>query len=339
MNTPNFSPTGGVGTIWKDPASGKTWKYTANGWQEDSGNVVQDSKDKGTFVVKPEEEAVVTTLKSGGAKDADIQSALKLRQQILANKPKQEDTAISISDSPIATITQDSKDPFRGKTKAEVLREAFNNGVTDNKELDNLGKTYDMLATPQATGTMDLSTLSPAQREAAKASLVKNVMTKVMELPDAQTRQAALGAMTSFDAGKDIIKLLEENKVETGLTKGTLRQGVFGLPGGRSLGKTTADEDYFAALTETFAAQFRKALSGTAVSEPEMKRLDKFLPSETKTKQANIEGIKALSDYLSTQISLTTGVDVSILKPEDADKDPLKLNSSTQTSTKNYLGI
>jgi hypothetical protein len=30
---PNFSPTGGIGTIWTD-TSGKKWQYTAQGWKK-----------------------------------------------------------------------------------------------------------------------------------------------------------------------------------------------------------------------------------------------------------------------------------------------------------------
>lgn len=337
MTTPNFSPTGGIGSIWKDPASGKTWKYTSGGWQEDSGSVSQDAQNKGTFVVKPEEEPVVNTLKTGGAKDADIQAALKQRQDILATKSTQ-DSATTITDTPVATLTQDSKDPFRGKTKADVLREAFNNGVTDNKELDNLSKTYDLLANPVTEGGVDLSALSPVQQEIAKKSLEKEAVKKMSALPDAVARENTLGALSTFSTGKDLIDMLDSGKVNTGLVAGAMNTGVFGI-GGRKLGKTSKEQNDFNALSEIFAANYRKAMSGTAVSDTELARLERFLPAENKTIEDNISGILQMSDYLSKRTSLQLGLDVTPLAPSEGNKDPLNLSSRSQGSTKNYLGI
>ena len=33
-NLPNFSPTGGIGTVWVDPATGQMWQYTSSGWKK-----------------------------------------------------------------------------------------------------------------------------------------------------------------------------------------------------------------------------------------------------------------------------------------------------------------
>lgn len=338
MTTPNFSPSGGVGSIWKDPSSGKTWKFTTGGWQEDSGSVSTDAKNKGTFVVKPEEEPVVATLKTGGAKDADIQAALKQRQSILATKGTTEDSATMVAETPATMLTQDTKDPFKGKSKAEVLREAFNNGVTDNKELDNLGKTYDMLANPVSEGPMDMSTLNPVQQEMAKKSLEKEAVKKMAALPDAVARENTLGALSTFSTGKDLVDMLDSGKVKTGLIPGAVNSGVFGV-GARKMGKTSKEQNDFNALSEIFAANYRKAMSGTAVSDTELARLERFLPAESKTIEDNISGIMQMSDYLSKRTSLQLGLDVTPLAPSEGSKDPLGVSSGSQGSTKNYLGI
>jgi hypothetical protein len=68
--------------------------------------------------------------------------------------------------------------------------------------------------------------------------------------------------------------------------------------------------------------------------------LDRFLPSETKTKQANIEGVKELSQYLSDKASLQLGLDISPLIPKETGVDPLNILGGNGTITeKNYLGI
>lgn len=332
---PKFSPSGGIGSVWKDK-TGKTWKFTETGWVDTSEN-----KSVSTFDLKPEDEGIVTALKFGGAKETDIQNALKQRQQILASKqtePTTTDMEASI-DQGINALKIDSSDPFKGKTKLDVLREAFNNGVTDSAQLDKISKTYDLLAPQPTMGVegQDLTKLTPAQKQAVRSQIEKDAVAKMQALPDATSRDSALSSLTTFKNGDEIIKLLKSGNVNTGLIRGGMRKGIFGI-GGRSAGWTSKEEDYFAALTETFAANFRKALSGTAVSGPEMARLDAFLPNETKTEQANIEGIKAISDYLANKTNLQLGMDVSALKPEDEGDDPLEILGGG-ASKNNPLGI
>jgi hypothetical protein len=337
---PSFVPKDGVGTVWKDP-SGKSWKYTPNGWAESgTESIVTDNKNKDTFVVKPEDTEIVNTLKGGGAKEEDIQLALKTRQEILATKQTETSSGMEpvIDEVLPKTIGKRGFDPFKGKTRTDVLRDAFNNGVTSSKELEELGKTYDILAVQETDEEQDLTKLSPAEQEVAKKTVEKQAVLKMQSLPDAVGRDSALSTLSTFRAGADIISTLESKKVDTGLISGGAREGVFGI-GKRSLGKTTPEEDSFAALTEVFAANFRKAMSGTAVSEPEMRRLDKFLPSEKKTEQANIEGIIELSNYLSDKTSLQLGFDVSALKPQKANKDPLNLLGGSNNPKDNPLGI
>lgn len=340
---PSFSPKGGIGSIWKD-SSGKTWKYTPTGWVESGTEaIVTDNKNKDTFVVKPEDTEIVNTLKSGGAKETDIQLALQKRQEILAAKPAESTDVVT------NTIGVKKYDPFAGKTKVEVLRDAFNHGVTSNKELDELGKTYDMIASPADTQATpeDISKLPVAQQQAIKESLRKTVATKGMALPDATTRSGVVGTIGVLDTGQQIIDMIEGSSgkpgIQTGPIAGTERTGVsvFGVkvPGKRALGKTTAEEDKLAALMTIYTAKFMQSISGAAISDREVERLMNALPGEGKQEQANIEGIKAISDYLSSTYGPMIGVDMTPLVPTSGNaKDPLKILQNGDNS-KNPLGI
>lgn len=333
-NAPQFSPAKGVGTTYKD-TSGKDWVFTNTGWVESGKENIVDQTKKDTFVVKPDEDPIFATLKINGAKDADIQAALEQRKTILATKT--EETPPASSDMDVEPITTKTVDPFKGKTRTQVMKEAFLGGVTDSTELKKIGETYDLLATPTEEINANISKLSPAEQEVAKKAIEKQAVLKMQALPDATARDGALAALSTFRAGKDIIDTLDAGTVKTGLVKGGVREGVFGI-GARSLGKTTAEEDAFAAQTEVFAANFRKALSGAQVSDVELARLDKFLPSEKKTKQANIQGILEISNYLSDKTSLQLNYDLSPLTPKESTSDPLNVKSGLDPKN-NPLGI
>jgi hypothetical protein len=319
MAKPNFSPKTGIGTIYKDQVTGEEWQYSSDGWIKATNVINRD----GNFDVGTENTELVNTLKLGGAKEDDIQNALSQRRQILATK--QADTS-----------SKPKNDIFAGKSKPQFLKEAFMNGVTDNTELENLGKTYDLLAT-QTGEDNDLSKMTPAEIKENKRQVEKTAVGLMQSLPDAVARESALGSLTVFRTGDEIIKTLEEGKVKTGLLAGGARRGIFGI-GGRTLGMTTQEEDDFNALTEVFAANFRKAMSGTAIAESEMKRLERFLPSETKTEQDNISGIVQLANYLSDKTSLQLGTDISVLIPTRGNNDPLNINGGGNSGS-NPLGI
>lgn len=333
-NAPQFSPAKGVGTKYKD-GSGLDWVYTNTGWVEAGKENIVDNTKKDSFNVKPDEDPLFTTLKTNGAKDADIQAALDQRKTILATKT--EETPPASSDLDIEPIKTKTVDPFKGKTRTQVMKEAFLGGVTDSTELKKIGDTYDLLATPEEEINANIDKLSPVEQEIAKKSIEKQAVLKMQSLPDATARDSALAALSTFRSGKDIINTLDSGTVETGLVKGKTREGVFGI-GARSLGKTTKEEDAFAAQTEVFAANFRKALSGTQASDVELARLDKFLPSEKKTKQANIQGIIEISNYLSDKTSLQLNYDISPLVPTEISTDPLNITGSG-ASKNNPLGI
>lgn len=303
-----------------------------------SVDIVEQIRKKGTFDITPDDENFIRNAVGQGFTEAQIVKGIEAKKKISSdNQVKTVDpNAPNVPDVTTETTgTTQTIDPFKGKTREQFLKDAFLGGVTSFTELEKLGKTYDLLATSEDASGMDTNNVDG--QAAVKQTVEKTAIEKMQALPDATGRDSALSALSTFRTGDDIIKTLESGKVKTGLAEGGLRQGIFGV-GGRSLGFTSKEEDSFAALTEVFAANFRKALSGTAVAEGEMRRLDKFLPSETKTKQQNIEGVKALANYLSDKTSLQLGYDVSPLIPSETGDDPLNLFKGG-ASKKNQLGI
>lgn len=325
---PNFSPRGGVGSIWKDPNTGETWKYTKTGWiKGGSGSIQEDVESQGTFTVKPDEEDLVSKLKAGGSSEDQVKKGLEERRRILSNIGQ-------TSSEQEAVVEQDTSDPFGGMSKIDLLKDAFNKGVRDVDELEKLGGLYDLFATEDSEVSGDVS---GEGLQVAQENLRTTIASKAQALTTKEEREAVLGTLSTFSTGQDIVNMLDQGQVSTGPLKGRLRRGVFGI-GGRAFGKTKPEEDYFNALTETFAANYRKAMSGTAVSVPEMQRLEQFLPSEMKSEQDNIQGILALSDYLSKRNSLVVNTDMSLLKPRKVDSDPLKVMNGG-VSENNPLGI
>lgn len=245
--TPNFSPAGGIGTVFKDQ-SGTSWKYTEKGWVESGSETIVGAGNKETFVVKPEDESLSSALKKGGASDIDIQNALKQRAAILEQKATETELggipkSDKIDEVPVQTNKTNTSDPFKGKSKAQVLRDAFNNGVVDNAELEKLGKTYDLLATPTTIETPDMSTLTPEQKKVVVDQTKKIALQKVNSLATPTQKDEALSTISTFEVGKDLINILESGTVKTGIVPGAVRSGVFGI-GARKLGKTTEEEDY-----------------------------------------------------------------------------------------------
>src|SRR5690242_13839696 len=130
---PQFTPSS-VGSTWVDPKTKEKWQYTAQGWQkEGSGDIQADTKAKGTFEVKPDEEKSVKLLQEGGSSQDQINQALIQRRNILGNIGQ---NGTSNTPGTPTDQTSDLSDPFGGKSKKAVLLDAFNKGVKDPKELD-----------------------------------------------------------------------------------------------------------------------------------------------------------------------------------------------------------
>ncbi|MDD2731391.1 MAG: hypothetical protein PHW33_04700 [Candidatus Portnoybacteria bacterium] len=178
---PQFLPTGGIGSTYKDPKTGEVYKFTAQGWLLQSSDIKEESDKKETFEVKPEEKDLVEELKAGGSSQPQINQGLMERARVLSNLKQQGQVEKVETEGEISwddylgkaeeyvgrsltgeeknelriqynenigeapAIEQDTSHPFGGMNKQEMLRDAFNKGVTSTTELKKLSTLYDML--------------------------------------------------------------------------------------------------------------------------------------------------------------------------------------------------
>lgn len=201
LQGPQFTPAGGVGTVWQDP-EGVSWEFTANGWKRGSTDIQKDVKEQETFEVKPDEEPLVQTLKSGGSSQEQINTAISERRKVLEGSQD-----IEVTDAPLSfeeyqqkaeelageelgpeditelkkqyqtsfaqqKPTEEPQDntiphPFGGMTKKQVLRDAYNKGVTSVSELDKLEKLYDKLVDEDEDGNDDFTETEKRKLEQA----------------------------------------------------------------------------------------------------------------------------------------------------------------------------
>jgi len=323
MPAPQFTPTGGIGTTYKDPQTGEVYEFTAQGWVKQTKK--EEIIEKPTFEVKPDEEEDVNKLKSAGFDDNKVSEIMVKRRRALANQEQQKQV------EPI--VEKDTSAPFGGMSKQEMLKDAFNKGAS-KKDLDELSGIYEMVVgtEEELIDTEKFDLLSPEQQEQTREKLRKIVATKAMELGTGAERQGVLGALGTFDTGQEVIDFLEsgsEEEVKTGLIPGIMR--IFGRP----VGKTSEREDEFNALTTVYTAQFIRAISGLTVSDKERRFLNKALPNETKTRQNNIAGIEAIEEWMSNAYTPYVGVSLDPLK--SSESDPMKIFSDEEN--KNPLGI
>jgi len=222
--SPNFTPSTGVGSTWKD-ASGKVWKYTAQGWVSDSTDVNADAKNKGTFDVGASDNDLTQKLLAGGSKIEEVKIALVKRKNILSN-------AQALNQNPqIEPNNQykpDLSNPFNGMTRDQALLDAFNKGVHDPSELDKIGKTYDMLA-----GNEEVSN--------DKIASVKTIASDIQLLEQARQKISPL-LRGAGQAVKSKFRILNKGEIDSfeglkGNVAYSLAQAISGQTG-RSLSDT-----------------------------------------------------------------------------------------------------
>lgn len=273
MNTqgPQFSPVKGVGSIWKDPKTGETWRYEAGGWVKLGSDIQTETKEKGTFEVKPEEEEIVSQLKAGGSSEEQIQQGLAERRRILANLSQQETTATT------ATTSRDTSNPFGGMTKQEMLRDAFNNGVRDPGELEKLEKLYDKLVGEEEGGTVTLSEQIknlPTASERQKAQAIADLLSVIRN-----AKEKVEGVSTGPVAGR----------------KGLLEYNVFG--------KSTAQGELEQSFSEILRT-IRKESTGVAFSPEEVQDLLKEVPKITQQETPVKEKLARLEQRMLNKLNL-----------------------------------
>lgn len=178
---PLFTPAGGIGSTWKDPKTGQAYKFTAQGWVEQTEDIKKQVTEKGTFEIKPDEEDLVEKLKAGGSNQEQINKGLTERRRILSNLGQQGKTMFQEA----GTKEPDLTNPFGGMTKQEILIDAFNKGVTKETELSKLEKIYDLFNPPEDDWSFAEETirLSPdASREELRVALRKRTELSISDI-------------------------------------------------------------------------------------------------------------------------------------------------------------
>lgn len=346
LNKPQFAPKGGIGSTYTDPKTNQKWKFTSKGWEQVStGNIKQDIEERGTFrdTVNTDDEKFAKGARISGFTDTEIATSLIKKKQLQQEGVNvdavynQDGTTVD-EGTQITTALNDN--PFGGRSKQEVLRFAFQNGVTKLSALEELGNLYDLVVgeeDPSIELPDTFSGLTQEEQLVIKNQVKNLAVSKAQDLGSVGEREGVMDALGTLDTGQEIIDALDSG-IKTGFFEGLKKGGVFGV-GARTFGLTSKEEDRLAALTNVFTARFIKAISGAQVSDKEREFLMQALPSEWKTKQANIEGIKAIADYLTNRYSPTIGVDLSVLKPTSENSDPLKLMEGGRVTKNNPLGI
>lgn len=170
MAEPLFTPRSGIGARYVDPSTKKEYVFTNSGWKPMAVDIKSDVVDNNTFEVKPEEKDLETKLLQGGATREIAMRAITEKRRIAANRkmtdPLNDRTQNDQTNTEILNNKPTSK--FEGKTKQQVLKQAFNDGVTDTGELKKIGDMYDMFSEPEAD-----------------ISVIKELVTQRKELADA----------------------------------------------------------------------------------------------------------------------------------------------------------
>lgn len=96
-------------------------------------NILEEIKKRGTFQVKPEEENIVQSFDVASADQ--VTSALEQRRKILEQQGTQVETETESQDTAL----------FSGKSKQEVLQQAFREGVTEASALKQIGEIYELV--------------------------------------------------------------------------------------------------------------------------------------------------------------------------------------------------
>lgn len=128
---------------------------------------------------------------------------------------------------------------------------------------------------------------------------------RILDLPDASSRDGAFGAIASFKNAEELATLLDTG-VDTGIVSGPAQSILqkFGGP-------TSPEFNQFKASATAFTANYIKALSGVQVSDNERKFLLEALPSEKKTPQVNRDNMTALLKFLKNRYELQLGINFS----------------------------
>lgn len=260
------------------------------------------------------------------------------------------DSGAQISDNALRALAENAGVDF-GSAKSVLKQTQKSNQPVTADQLQSLQiGGFNVLLGPDgviSSNKAEVGTNGPGPIPGSTPQTFENILRQASEvagsLPDATSRNSALGGLATFQNAQDILDLLDAG-VTTGPLAGRSRGGLsaFGipiLPGKRAFGKTSEQEDEFAAASTVFTANFIKAISGAQVSDKEREFLEAALPSENNQESVNRANLKMLTQFLKNDLENRLGLDLDPLLP-GSQQGTERVDVSTSASDYiNSLGL
>ena len=247
-------------------------------------------------------------------KEGGLVSIKKFQEGGAVAAPKKQEGAFTdeqkfalLSAPVIGALLQGKTAP--GQTNLEALFGSVGKGVSEIPETAIAIKKLDIAAQPKETKAK-ARTLSPGEIKAANLPTgtfaqedaegnIKIVSTPSdKQLEETETVIQTLSTLNRLK--KDYVELGKPVGPFYNLDPDKIGGFLSGLVGGEYGKKIQA----FKATNADLSAKYKKAISGAAVSEPEAKRLEAVIPSDSDTEAVYEGKIKAMDDYLNTALKI-----------------------------------
>ena len=195
-----------------------------------------------------------------------------------------------------------------GQSNLQALLGSVGKGVSQIPETAIQIKKLDIAAQPKAVE--QVRTLSPEEiksRNLPTGTLAQidssgklNIVSKPSDKQLEETENVVSTLSTLNRLKKDYVELGKPVGPFYNLDPDKIGGFLSGLVGGETGKKIQA----FKATNADLSAKYKKAISGAAVSEPEAKRLEAVIPSDSDTEAVYEGKIRAMEDYLNTALKI-----------------------------------
>ena len=195
-----------------------------------------------------------------------------------------------------------------GQSNLQALLGSVGKGVSQIPETAIQIKKLDIAAQPKEKE--QVRTLSPKEISEARlptgtiaqidSSGKVNIVSKPSDKQLEETENVVSTLSTLNRLKKDYVELGKPVGPFYNLDPDKIGGFLSGLVGGETGKKIQA----FKATNADLSAKYKKAISGAAVSEPEAKRLEAVIPSDSDTEAVYEGKIRAMEDYLNTALKI-----------------------------------